>query len=152
MAVEPLESRWRIACHEADHAVAAARMEVPFSEVRLDEGYEGFQVSQPNPRNLDQLRKLQLIAAAGAAAEELLWSGPSQGSGGDQDDHAKYEEDETIPHPDRGGQGWLDDVEEVRGVLDCQAIRTVATALLASKYLDEKGVCSLIGLVPWYER
>ena len=74
------EEAWKITCHEAGHAVAGVRLNVPFTHVERGDGEHGAVPVGVGPVDApdhdwtdDEISRWQQFYAAGAAAEKLLF-------------------------------------------------------------------------------
>lgn len=149
------EEAWLITCHEAGHAVVAARLQVPFMWVVRGDGEIGEVTVGVTPSELpddpcpiDEVSRWQQFYAGGAAAEKLLFGEYREiASRQDRLLHSRYE---TLWRPGRIG-GWEEDVELAAAVLDRGAIERVARELDRRKQLSDEQVCKMLGCkLPWY--
>lgn len=134
------EEAWQTTCHEAGHALVAARLGIPFTHVERGEGEHGKvevgvgPIEDPEHNwTLHQISCWQQFHAAGAAAEKFLFGSYREyGVRQDRRQHAKLE---SRWRPGRSN-GWEGDVQSAMNLLDREAIEKIA------KELDRRGILS----------
>lgn len=146
---------WKIACHEAGHAVFAItqrmrEMWVEWAKVGENEYGEIQLVATPHDSPDDdwtanQLVRYQLYYAAGAAAEQHLFQ--QHRLHAIVCDFKLHKELESLLKRNRP-TGFDDDIEAAMQSLDPDSVRTVAQNLFESKLLTGEQVAGLIGVTP----
>ncbi len=143
------EAAWKITCHEAGHAVVAARLKVPFCYVRRKGGNQdltevavGPLESTEDNRTQEEIARWQQFYAAGAAAELLLFGcyRPYAASR----DRFLHDKCEKMRQQSRN-DGWEDDIESALIVLNRDSIEKVAKELDRNGELSDEEVCDLLG-------
>jgi hypothetical protein len=156
---------WKITCHEAGHAIVAARCGVLFDYAERDEGEHGqVQLTHglfEDPEKewcLDEIAPLQLYYAGGDAAEEVLFGSHREGAAlKDKLLHAELEKLREQLGYTRREDGWGQDVESAKQHLDREKVEKLARALDRQpvqadgmKRLTYEEVYGLLGLkLPW---
>ena len=146
------EEAWQITCHEAGHAVAAVRLDTPFTHVERGEGEHAEVHPGNNPVNTPEtmwtggeVSRWQQFYAAGTAAEIVLFG--DYRSYGSRKDRSLHELLEMRWRPSRSN-GWKQDIQSVIEILDGGAVVRVAKQLDERRTLSEEEVYQLLGRIP----
>jgi hypothetical protein len=149
------DDAWRIAIHEAGHAIAGVRFEKTFAWVEIGDNEHGEVDWTPNPfdpdvemPSSDDVRTWQTIYAAGAAAEQAYF--------GEIRRHAiRCDQVCHIRMDKLRKEGLVDLFEDaIRRALTLMSVselRAVANELVARRQLSFDDVARLIGHKPSYE-
>jgi hypothetical protein len=149
------EEAWQITCHEAGHAVAGVRLQIPFCHVERGDNEYGEVEVGVNPIEepsgdwtQDEISRWQQFYAAGAATEQLLFGSYREyASRGDRCLHDVLEKRRRANRSD----GWDQDIQSVMNVLDRGSIEKVARELDQHKKLSSEQVYELLGCdPPWH--
>ena len=148
------EETWRIACHEAGHAVVGVRHKIPIEFIEIGEGENGevsfsfSPIDRPTGKpSLTEISQWQQAYAAGAAAEQLLFGHYREyGSCHDRNLHNEWEK---LRHQMRR-EGWDRDIHSAIKILDRESVEKVARALVRAEKLSGEDVHKLLGcILPW---
>ena len=145
------EEAWQISCHEAGHAIAGVRLNLPFMNVIRGEGEHAETPIGNNPINCpnapwadEAISRWQLFYAAGPAAEELEFGQyRDYAAREDRKLHGWLEKKRKINRID----GWSQDIQAAIKILDRKSIEKVAKELEAHGTLNEEKVYALLGYV-----
>ena len=142
----------RVAYHEAGHAVAAVRLNIPFMHVVVN-GDTSSEVevsvtpldNEDGLQSSEEMRRWQQFYAAGAASEQLLFGyylPPA--SSRDRREHDEYEKRSHAPRVD----GWYQDIAATVAVLDRESVKLVARELKERGRLEEDQVYEILHCDP----
>jgi hypothetical protein len=156
MTTSRTDDDWKIACHEAGHALTAQAQHISIEMAEVGPNEHGVVV--PSYDTDDEghnfgpagLKDFQLFYAGGAAAERVLFGSEREyASKGDRVKHAELEKQLGQNRDD----GFNDDVETVTKLLAAQSseIQYIATALLSGEKLNDESISKLLGRKPPWE-
>ena len=149
-----MDDAWRIACHEAGHAIHAVQNGLIFEHVEVGVNEHGVVVPIGGPLNdpdtpytNEQLLCWQTFYAAGAAAEHVLFCEiRSHAIRGDIENHEKL--NQRLPEDTRSS--FDSRVDEAARLLDGSIVQRVAEKLIDCEQLTYENTCDLAGVpVPW---
>lgn len=150
------DDAWRIAIHEAGHAIAGVRFEKTFDSVELGDNEHGQVCWTHDPfdlddkaLSLDEIRVWQTIYAAGAAAEQAYF--------GEIRRHAiRCDQICHIRMDKRRKEGIVDlfenAVERALGLMNVAELNAVAKQLVADRQLTFDAVEKLVDYTPSWKR
>lgn len=149
------DDAWRIAVHEAGHAIAGVRFEKTFDPVEVHDKEHGEVHWTHDPfdpgqnYSLDEVRTWQTICAAGAAAEQAYF--------GEIRRHAiRIDQICHIRMDLRRKDGIVDlfenAIERALSLMSVSELKAVAEKLVADRKLSFDSVAWLIGYTPSWER
>jgi hypothetical protein len=146
----------RVLYHEAGHAVAAVRHQLPFRQVRRIDGENGEVSVGVGPlespdrsHSQEEISRWELFYAAGAAAERLFFGDYREY--GTKLDRALYDKLEKLRRVQRTS-AWEMDIQSAMKTLDRQSVEKIAEALGQHGKLSEEQVHDLLRCKPawWY--
>jgi hypothetical protein len=150
---QPFNESWLITCHEASHAIVAAKLDVLFEYVERGDDDTGQlkPVFSPNDERhawtLEVIRRSQLMYAAGAASDLKFFQAERERAC--SEDRRLHEELEKMSGELRV-DGWRQDIRKAMEYLDKETVEKVARALDKHKKLNDERVYRLIGKdTPW---
>jgi hypothetical protein len=150
-----MDDEWKIACHEAGHAIVAVRHRIAFTSAEVGPSDHGMVAPALNPVDdeehewsEDAVNRYQQFYAAGAAAERLLFNDErKQALKLDKNCHERIERRRLQPR----ACGFEDDIRAAMALFDLISVRTVARKLQAQRVLTVEDVCMAMGCSPWWE-
>jgi len=150
------DNSWRVAIHEAGHAIAGVRLEQPFDRVRVGDNefgevewtHDPFDpLSEPN--SLECIRSWQTIYAAGAAAEQTYFGEIRRHSiRRDQICHLRMD----MLREEGVVDLFENAIERAFGLMKVAELKAVGEKLIAQLNLPEDKVARLIDYTPPWAR